>query len=448
MAETQQANGTELEISFGNLKLKLPDFTSSGATEQTYDETKRVGSAVVAALKWIADKDGYIAGIDDRMKRRIMTDEMNKKQAEIEENLKKCLNHEVLYFKLAAAMAYLRYYSSLVFKNSDDASKMLADTERRGLLIKDDHGPILINYQRYRVGEFGLEPEDNQEIETSFAKFSRGLMTLIDQNRQSKTAKMKEETNIDMDGLRGNKIGRCCLLIPPESYKDNGGKTQWRRGGSLLVEATDKEIIPISASGAIEQSVKSMREMDVRLQRYTLGWDCPPGAGQKAFSRIKDEISRRRDITDSDAEKHVNLIRKLWYLIDRAFKAIDANERLEEVREEFQKRTTITQNQFFGLEEDARPKNGIACVGFEGALHTDNKSSVYSPFFLVERSAEHGTNVIKIVDMPPPVYDLLGTCVNREYVEGSDFGGLPNVFRRTLCEIRRQLDMAAEIAKA
>lgn len=445
MAETTRANGTE---SFEALKLELPsDFASAGATEQIYDEATKVGSGVVAALKWIADKDAHIASIADRMKRRIATDEMNKKQAKVEEYLRNYLNHEVLYFKLSAAMAYLRYYSSLVFKNLDDANKMLADSERRGLLIKDDHGPILINYQRYRVGEFGLEPEDTQEIETSFAEFSRGLMQLVNQNRQSKTTEMKKETEIDMDGLRGNKIGRCFLSVPPESYKDNEGKTKWRGGGSLLVEATDKEIFPLSASGALEKSVKSMEEMDVRLQRYTLGWDCPPGAGQRAFDRVKDEIMRRRDITDSDAERHVNLIRVLWYLIDRAFKAVDTNGRLEEVREEFQKRTTITQNQFFGLGEDAQPRNGIACVGFEGALHTDNKSSVYSPFFLVERSAEHGTSVIKLIDMPPHVYELLGTCVNREYVEGKDFGGLPNVFRRTLCNIRNQLDMAAEIAK-
>ena len=379
------------------------------------------------------------------MKRRIAIDEWGRKEDEIHGFLEATLGHNVLYFKLAAAMSYLKYCFSLTFKSHEEASKMLVDLESRGLLVKD--GPIPIGYKKYRLGDFGFEPEDAKELESLITSFTRKFMALEKQRRHNKSVAMEENSNITMDELWDGKIGKCFMQVPPECYENRDGETKWRAGGAIVVQATPKEVFPISATGGLEASVRDMRDIKVRLPRYSLKWDGPPGDG-KNFGRVRDGVMRTHDVTEEEAQRYVNMMKVLWHLIHRAFKALDAKEKLGELNEEFRQRATISPETFFGLNGSDAPKNGIVCLEYEGAFKDTDKLSIYNMFFLAERTEEDGRSVVSSVDMPPHTAEILGKLSGKRFSEGENFRELPAVLRRILHAIKGQMELALEIAKA
>lgn len=453
MSETETLiSGLEdLRRSFEDLEFELPADSFGDATEQTVDEIyslyQKVATRVAASLKWLRQKDAYLAGIEDRMKRRIANAEYAKKEDEVQGFLEAALAHEVLYFRLAAAMAYLKYCFSLTFKNHEEARAMLADLEERKLLVEAAGGPISIGYKKYKLGDFGFAQEDAEEIEGKITAFSRKFMALEKQRRHEESQSMQEDSNINMDGLWGDKHGRCFMQVPPECYEDRDGNTKWRSGGAMVVQATYKEVFPISATGGIEPIVNSMREAHIRLPRHCLQWKNPPGEG-KSFSRVRDEIMRRQDVTEDEAQKRVNLMKVFWYLIHRAFKALDAKEKLGELKEEFRNRQNIEPEQFLGLNGSDAPQFGTACVEYEGAFKDSGGPTVYDMFFLVERAEEDGRSVISIVDMPPHAAEILGKLSGKKFSEGENFRELPAVLRRVLQAIKGRMELASEIAKA
>jgi len=379
------------------------------------------------------------------MKRRIAIDSWAKKEDEIQGFLEAALKHDVLYFKLAAAMSYLKYCFSLTFKSHEEASKMLVDLKNRGLLVEG--GPIPIGYKKYQLGDFGFEPEDTKELESLITSFARKFMALEKQRRHDKSRVMEEDSNITMDELLDGKIGKCFMQVPPECYENRDGGTKWRAGGAIVVQATPKEVFPISATGGLETSVRDMRDIQVRLPRYSLKWDGPPGDG-KNFSRVRDGVMKTRDVDEEEAQRYVNMMKVLWHLIHRAFKALDAKEKLGELNEEFRQRATISPEAFFGLNGSDAPENGIVCLEYEGAFKDADKPSIYNLFFLAERTEEDSRSVVSIVDMPPHTAEILGQLASKRFSEGENFKELPAVLRRVLYAIKGRLELASEIAKA
>ncbi len=438
----------DLRKSFDELKLKLPkDF--AGPVEETVEKmfalTQEVESGVAAALEWLAKKNAFIAGIENRMKRRIAESEWAVKEDETRGYLEMCLSHENPFIRLAAAMSYLKYCLLGKFRDVEDASRSVSDLEERKLLVQA-HDGFTIGYKKYRLGEgFEFDPQDAEVIEEQAKKFTRQLMSLEKQRRGAVTDEMKQDANLNMEDVWDNeKTGRCFMEVPPEWDEDN---ERWRRGGQMVVLLTQKDVIPVSGNGAMEPTIRRMKELDIHLQRHTLLWDAPPGSG-KAFHRVKESVMRTRDLTEEEASEYVNKLRLFWYLIDRAFKGEEAKEKLEQTRQEFLSRAGITPEQFFGLNGSDTPADGIACLEFEGAFHTKGKQPIYSLFFLIERSKVDGRSVLSLVDMPPHVAELLGNLQGKQLSEGEDFREVPNTLGKILRAIQGQKNMEVEINNA
>ncbi|MCX6719788.1 MAG: hypothetical protein NTV36_01610, partial [Candidatus Staskawiczbacteria bacterium] len=324
--------------------------------------------------------------------------------------------------------------------------------ENRKLLVKDLKGSILVGYERFALGNFGLDTEDQKEIQTAVAGFNLKVKQLVKHEREAATKKLVKAADISPNELWDGINGRCIFKVPAESFVDAKGKHRWRGGGQLLVEVTEREIIPVSAVGAIESLVKGMVEKGVRLQRHTIKWDTPPGDNPKSFDRVMDGVMRTHDFTVQDAEKYVNQMKTLWHLIIRAYNASDAEAGIVETLEDFHHRVEsdtngITPQQFFGLNGSPDPQDGLACLKFEGAFRRDNKDDVYSLFFLAKRTLKEGRSSIEVIEVPEHVNDFLGKYVGKEYSEGDDFRELPADLGRVVRAIRGQEEMAAELSK-
>ncbi|MDO8486529.1 MAG: hypothetical protein Q7S77_02435 [Candidatus Staskawiczbacteria bacterium] len=438
---------SDLKRSLEELKIELPtDF--SGSTESTVDEiyamTKKIESGVADSLGWLASKEAYIASIEDHMKRRIAIGEWAKREDEVHGYLEACLTHDCPYFKVAAAMSYFKYWFSLPLNSQQDANKMLEDFLVRKLLVEDLKGHIELKFKRFRIGDFGFEKEDEEEIEKAVIAFKRNLQSFEDQRRKSEFRKEQEKADITLEELLVGKNGRCFMQVPPQPPKFEGGN--WLAGGGLTVEADDRFITPISGVGKLEIQVKRMREIRVRIERHTLEWSAPPATGNKNFGRVFDWVMRNNDFTEEQAENYVNKMKALWHLIARAQKGQEAKEHLAEIKEEFRKKATISPYEIFGFTgENAK---GIACLELDGPYVDGDGPAIYEFFFLLEKGEDDGENFISIKDMPSHVAELLGELSGKKFLGEENFMGVPPVLRRVLRYIKSQQELAYEISEA
>lgn len=438
---------SDLKKSLEELDLELPtDFSglAKSAVEEIYAMTQKIESGVKDSLKWLANKEAYIDSIEDRMKRKITIDGWKKKEKEVQEYLNACLTHNCLYFKVAAAMSYFKYWFSLPPNWQEDANKMLADFLDRKLLIEDSDGPIELNFKHFRIGDFGFEKEDEEEIEKALIAFKRNLQAFENQKRKSKSREEQKKADVTLDDLLAGKNGRCFMQVPPQPPRFEGGK--WLAGGGLTVEANNKFIIPILGVGGLEKHIERMKQLGVHLERHTLKYSCPPATGNERFEIIFDWVMKNNDLTEEEAEDYVNKMKVLWHLIARARKGQEAKERLAEIKEEFRKKATISPYEIFGLKGDAA--KGIAYIELEGPCIDGDKPAIYEFFLLLERGEENGKNFISIKDMPPHVAVLLGEFSGKKFSEEKDFLETPGILRRVLRHIKNQQKLAYEISKA
>ncbi len=469
MTETTNTEVTGLErlkAQFQDLNLDLLDTTLSadfGATEKGVEEiyavTKKIQETVTNTLKCQADTAVYLAGIEDPMRKRIAAGEVGKKQDEAQGQLELWLKHQVPYFRLAAALAYLKYVFGQTYKTTADARRMLADLVERNLLVSEGNGPIQIGYDRYVLGQaFGFEPEDTKEITRWIGDYSRKLMTLVKQERDAALKQMQQESPITPDEVwDGRATGVCLFHVPAESYmKWIGGeqREKWRGGGPLQVQVTAKDIIPLSGKGgSLEHQVELLRKNDVRLARHTIKWDCPPGGegnspgAKKAFQRTMEGVMRTHDLTEEEAEEYVNKMRMLWHLIIRAYCAADSAQQQNALKEEFHGLATISPEAFFGLNGSDQPADGDVLLEFEGSFQVEGKSPVFCPFALARRSKEADKSVVEILRIPPHAHDLLGGLVGKKFSEGEGFRELPGYMRRFVRAVRGRVEMAQAVDK-
>ena len=383
---------------------------------------------------------------EDPRKRKIAYGEVKESLSEVDEYVETCLACEDPLYKAAAAIAYLNHAFSQSFKTREDANVMLADLEARKLLVKaGNDGPIMIGYQRYQFGDFGLDQEDTDEVQQTIAKFCRGLLSLVSQERRNKTKEMIEKSDISMEEFLKDVPGKCFIEIPPESYMRDG-KEKWRGGGSILVENQEKDILPILGVGSLENVMEGMKNMEVRLPQYTLDWDTPIGQG-KAFTRVVAGVMDTIGLDQEEAEDYVRKMQLFWHLLRRGLGEYRHKEELNQLKEEYRSRAEITAESFFGLNGEI-PQKGIAFLEFNGAFkQKDDMPPTYNLFFLATRSQESGRDSIEVVDAPEHVQQLLAHNFGKKFAEETNFRGLPEKLGRIFRGIRGQMDMANEIAK-
>lgn len=458
MSEGKQSKLTidDLAISLEALNLKIP----SVSMEEFEDEVEAyaagaesITEGVTGCLELASKKETLLnqyAG--DKIKTKIAKAKWEESEREGETYITECLGHEVVWFKMAAATAYLKFILTQNFKSAEEAKKALEDLEKRGLLKKDARGPINIGYERFSVSrDFGLDQDDIKIVEKHAAEMSRKLLTLVSQTRQLASEAMQKIANISIEELfSGKKSGNCYLAVPPEQFLDREGKSCWRGGGNMVVFSTQgNEVIPVLATGSIEKSIGVMKDMDVRLQRHCLGWEAPPGGNENsnAFGRLMDSIMDRRSMDRQEAYDYACKLRAFWYLIIRAKKVDDAEKKLKELRESFRKRAEISQVQFFGLNGSEEPQPGIVCLEFQGVFSIPGKPQLFNAFALIRRGKEGETKFLEVVDFHENSGSLFEDVLGKKYREDEDFQGLPVNLRRFVRAVYSQQQLANDIAR-
>lgn len=431
---------------------KLPkplDLSKIGTTiEEKIRDVGLIGEDVANALQFLKNVRGCLNEYDDnRLAQKIVVSETAENVAEMEEYLAGILVHPDLIYRQAAAIAYLKSALSGDFKSREEADEALRDMEKRGLLIKDRTGRVIVGYQHYKVSdEFGMEAEDLTEIGETVSKFSRLLKTLVYQQRQQETDEAEEMATTAIEDVMGDdkKNGTCLTEVPPEMFQDGEGKDRWRGGGQLFVRFTCKEVIPIKGIGSIERIVREMVEFGVRLPRYTLSKKAPPGSGN-SFERARKAIESSLGLNVEQAQNFLNKEKVLWYLIQRAYKAAQSKKSVDKLKKEFLEKATITPCQFFGFNGSGGPQEGTACLAFDGVFQQEEEK-VYGLFFMVNASNNESKRTVVVTEVPKHLNDLLGEYVGAESLAEDDFFSCPPPLRKIIRAIRGQVEMANEIS--
>lgn len=450
-----------LKSAFKHLSLKVPKLDEKltqdpsqheEVVRQKVEGVGKIQEGMSSVLKYLDSAASWIAGHEGRLERKIAQQEIAGDIAEARDYLSTCLEAGEPIYRTAAAISYLKYAFGLSFKTQEDARAMLQDLIDKGLLVKTTsdpkdpaRGPIPIGYEHYDLGDFGLDPEDVAEIQQAITKFSRSFMQLVYHDRVEQTQVAKEEADIDLAALIKGADGKCLLEVPPESYLDKSKTERWRGGGNVLVEARGNDIIPIVGIGSLAPVIASMKDREVKLGRYTLEWDTPPGYG-KNFKRVVAAVMENRKVAEDIAEDYVKKIQSLWHIIRRARGAILQQEKLAQLKEELRLQADITAEQFFGLNGSGSCQTGKALLEFKGAFKSkDNNPAIYSLFFLCERKEEAGKSAVRIVDAPEHVRKFLASCMDKDLAEGDNFKSLPRDLGRVLRGIRSQVEMAETV---
>lgn len=423
---------------------------------------KQIQEGMSNALSWLDRMKEWIEQIEDRQERRIAKETAAANVADVKGYVEQCFTLDETTFKRTAAMAYLCYASARDFQDQAEADAFLADLEERGFLEENADGPVRIGYARYCVCKnYGFDDEDVREIEKAIDDFSRKLQQVVHQQRKQITEEIElqaENTLEELVGERvngklvGGKLGKCLLEdIPAESYIDRQGKQAWRGGGTLLVELVADSfgkkqfILPLKAVGAIERSVERAREIEVSLGHWTLDWERPPGSSRESFERFVENLMRKQDVTEAEAEEYVKKTQVFWYLIQRALEASKNKEEMDILKKEYVDRADITPEEIYGI--DCEPQEGVAVLAFEGTFKNKNgQPSVYHLFGLFRQErGEDGEFLIEFVEGPEHVEEFLADCKGKKFPASDNFKRIPDPLGRVLRGIRGQVEMAARI---
>jgi len=399
---------------------------------------------------------------------RIRRNEISEHLRKVGNYVDECLGAKEPIYRTAAAIAYLNYMFDQEFTDHQTALGMLEGLKQKGLLIEAPAGLIMIGYQRFNVSSsFDLDQNDLKAIQDAVARFSRRFMQLTHQRREETAQKLAKEATLTFEQFQKGVPGTFLLEVPSEKMESDHNvpdKGHHRGGGNLYLEVRGRDIFPVNSTGSIERMVANMIEFGIRLPYYTLMWDAPPGAG-KNFRRVQEGVMDTRDISEGDAEIYVRKMQSLWHLIKRGIDARAWREKMSGVMKSFAEKSTITPEEFFGLDGDkpkegeeffgldggqpkSQPKEGIAYLQFEGAFK--HKGRVfYNIFFIVERSKEEDSCCLEVLDAPEHVKELLEPlALEGKLKEGKNFTSLPLTLQKILRAIRNKTDLIVEVNRA
>lgn len=425
----------------------IPQLDASNMEEmvaQKREVCHQIQEDVANGLKYLSDVQRLLESQTDRMGKRIVESETKEGVSEVEEYLDGVLLVEDPIYLQCAVLAYIKSALSQEFADCMQAHAALHGLEARGILVKEDNGPVKVGYQRFALSDkFGFDPEDIVEINKVAGKFSRRIMVLERQDRQEKRKKATEEADIELSEALEGGNGLCLIGIPPESYETNDGQEAWRGGGNMLVRFTDKAVIPVQGIGSIQRVVEMMVNLGTTISRDSLGQDTPPD-----FQSTRRRIMSTMDMKYDDAVAMTKKVQAFWHLIQRGVRACQSQEAMAKIREELQKKADISADDFFGLNGSEKPRHGVACLCFEGVFQQRvRQERLYNLFFLAERGTNGDKEVVVITEVPEHLRETLGEFIGKEFPTEGNFSHCPGQLRRMLRGIRSQLDMAHEVAK-
>ena len=219
------------------------------------------------------------------------------------------------------------------------------------------------------------------------------------------------------------------------------------------MEFTEKEVIPIIATGKIEGDVESMVGLEVRLEQYTLAWDAAPGTGS-SYKKLFDTVrTRNPHFNEEEAKAYISGLRKLWGYVKRAGAAEDEkvakNAALAEAKARMQKAITVSAVEAFGLNgNQGNPTPGNTLVGYDGTFYAEGKPVSNLFFSLVVKNDGEKGQTVAVVDIPEHLKGVLGDLVKQPFPMTENFRDVPAPLRQMLRAIKGQTEKALHAAKA
>ena len=381
----------------GNLKIKLsvPNFVYTKSLDLVAKAKERIEAAhqleteVADAVNFVYKASQELAKCSDEVECKILHDEMDATLAEIEKYLENVFNLEDKILVSAIARSYIETSLSQNFSDGTAAREMLQDLIDRKLLIKaDQNGAISVGYNKYNIGNFGLNSKEVEKIGKKADEFSKFIMKLENQRRQAQVKDMTERSEISLDEAANGKNGMCILNVPPEPYTKDGVQ-RWRGGGYILLDFKFNCVFPIEASGSIENLVEQMVGLHVQLERRTLSWDRPPTGRDESIS----EIMRNFKLSFDNAQEFVKKAQALWYLIKRGIKRLDNLEERNQIKKEMAKKASLETLKFF---PKGTMSEGTSLLYFSGVVN-----EIDEPFFLAKRLVRENNEFFKVEEFAP-----------------------------------------------
>lgn len=410
------------EIRFtGAPELELPNVDLTDLSPEKLEETARKTKEKAKEVeRWVTTFLGNVKAVRQltREAQELVADQVTEKR----QHLQDLLDSETPAYRRAAWKAYLLWHICNCPCNFKAAKQMLEKLVEDGYMEEDSEGVLEIWDRYYSVphqSAFGEEENDQVQEALSNLQFQVGQKTR--QQKRNRAAELREQGEISPQELLEGKAGKCFLPIPPE-YDER--RDFWRRGGNLLVRQDEQgRIWPLEATGGIENAICEAVGMNVFLLGYSLSWENPPSV---------------KNLPDEENGK----IRLLWFLINRAIEAVQEEEEMKNLREEFQEDADITDREFF-LER----RTGTCLIHFQGKWENRDGSEVPYLFFLAERGEEEGETTIHLVEIPEHLEKLFSEC-QENYPEGGDhFEDVPQPLRAVLQACFGQVQRASHMAE-
>jgi len=362
--------------------------------------------------------------------------------AEAESTLQSYLEHDTRAWRRASLMAVFSHHLAKELRSRPEAEALLQDLVDQGYLEditpekkEQEESPQELPAEALRAydkayivpADFAFGDPEIGELRQLLASFLRRVWA---EERQIRTLAAKDlfsQSNLSPEEFRAGKPGKLTLGIPPEEVRKSDGTTAfWRGGGTLQVESNGERVTPLAATGTIQGAIEEAVSLKVHLLLRSLEWDTTP-----YVQALPPEMNKK--------------IQLLWHLLQRGLLAAEEKRQRQDLRDEFEKRATITPEQFF---LEGQP--GICLVQLEEDWEDRDQDKrvinrVLDPFFLAERfnqGDEQG--FIRILEVPPHFEEMLASCMG-EHPEGEKFLGLPYPLVLILQNAYGQTQKAAQI---
>lgn len=445
---TSQSNGSrgvlvnkeDLGKRFAHLKNQLPKMPSLDLRQDfggIHEEVKLklanieiIQADIADVVKWLQLTKKELAAYEGRAK-KIAFAAVSAELQEAEKRISDYFGLEDQIYKTAARMAYVQNVMAGEYGTPDEAREALVDLENRELLKQAVNGNIRIGYQNFSIN-FELDDDERKELEQPIVQFSRLILTVTRQGRQVAKKAMAEEADMSVKDFLDGKKGLCLMEVPPEHFEGSDGQPKWRGGGSMLVESDGRMVFPVQGVGAIEKATQTMKENGICLPLYMITeWKNAP-----VFYKL-EQTAKGRGLDDDAAKQTARSQQAFWHLLDRALAAHNQEEKLAELKAEFQGQADVTAQEFYAL-QGADCKDGTAFLEFTGAFRVENNQSIYGVFLLIRIEGEY----IEIVEYSPGLHTELGKYAGERWLKEDNFRKCPLFVGKLLRAIRGQVDMA------
>lgn len=454
-ATTTVTDLSQLGKAMETAKLAIPKLNSiptleglGDSVQGKLDAVAKIETDVASAMKYRFDATRRLAGCKTKLEKRIVLSEVEGPMKDMDDYIGSVLGMKDVVLKARAASAYLNAMFSQSYESNEEAMKALDAMAERGLLVKDGKGQIVLGYQHYSVSPaFGLDDDDLAGLAQVIQTFSNALKQLENQRREEVKVTMTAQAEISLEDVRAGKNGLCMIEVPAQRYKE-GDEWKWRGGGFLLANFQDEEVVPVMASGSIESMVRNMTEIEVVLQRRTLGYNQPPGWNKGSFDAFVGALEHKLGLSEAEAGVYVRKAQGLWWLIQRGVELRNQLNKTAASRTEMAAKATITSAQFFGLNGSSNnPVIGQpALLEYKGAWRQDKGDNIYGMFFLAVRTKEGEEGFFNLTEVPPHLKELFGHMVGKRFPINEKYAGWPGQLAQVVRAMFGQAEMEVAVA--